>query len=615
MTSGLYRAGTCSAQWLLYLAFLLLFTMSAIAAESPDSPTRSPVQLDAPQGRYELSLALRYVEDPAHDLNLARVQDLQEAGELKGGQSKAFNFGFTDSAYWFHVRLQSLHPDDDEWVLESLYPIMDFLELYIVRPGGEIQHFRSGDSVPFGQRSLSNHNINFAFDLEPEQTVDLYLRAATSGAVQMPLVLWTKDAFFAQDHVSSRLYGLYYGLLLALAIYNLLIFLSIRDMNYLLYVAYIVTYGLFQLSLNGFSFELLWPDSPWWNNRAIAFTMGLGMVFIIAFSQSFLSLKTNAPRTHKLFNIMLVLFIGVMLTSLILPYGPVIRVGTLLTAITSAGIFIVGLRCWLQDFKPARYFMISWTILLCGMLVYALKTFGLLPINFFTEFSIQIGSALEMIFLSLALADRIRLVTTENQRMQREQNQELERRVGMRTLELEEANNKLKELNAIDGLTKLKNRRFFDETIDHEWRKSSRDVSHLSILLLDVDHFKRFNDTYGHQCGDACLQHLADIYKGCVSRAGDFVARYGGEEFAILLCHTSPEGARLVAERVRERVEQHPLEWEGKSLPVTVSVGVSSQIPKSAERDVSALIREADEALYAAKGAGRNRVMVYQRSS
>jgi len=570
-----------------------------------------PVTLEAESEHYDLSLALSYLEDKSGRLELENVRELRQSGEFLGGQSEPLNFGFTESAYWFHVQLDAKNPPEEAWVLESLYPIMDHLQLYVVYPDGNAARFHSGDSVPFDQRSRDHQHINFEFTTKPGQTLELYMRAETSGAVQMPMTLWTKDAFYNKDHLEGRVFGIYYGLILALAVYNLLIFLSIRDLNYLLYVAYIASYGLFQMSLNGFAFEFLWPDSPWWNNRAIAFTMGLGMVFIVAFSQSFLSLKTNAPRTNKLFSLLMLGFIGVSATSLVLPYGPVIRAGTLLTAITAICIFAVGLKSWLQDFKPARYFMIAWTLLLLGMLIYTLKTFGLLPANFVTEFSIQIGSALEMIILSLALADRIRVVTNENQQLQQQQNDVLEKRVSERTLELEEANNKLKELNAIDGLTQLKNREFFYETLDNEWRKNGRDLGNISLLLLDVDYFKEFNDEYGHLCGDACLKHLARIYEDCVSRAGDYVARYGGEEFAILLCHTTAEGAQIVAERVREQVQNTPLEWEGQQLPITVSIGVSSHTPRPKE-DVTTLISEADEALYKAKAEGRNRVKVFQ---
>jgi len=583
---------------------LLLLAMIAIGGNAHG------MELSADQERYDVAAALSYIEDPQGEFDLAQVRQLQRDGAFEGGQTTAPNLGFTDSAYWFHLRLNTGDITEDAWLLEFQYPLLDYIDFYLVQPDGQVRHQQSGDSVPFHQRSRPFHTINFALDLEPATSVDLFLRVETSGAIQMPLVLWSEQAFNQHDHEIRFVYGLYYGLILALAIYNLLIFFSIRDVNYLLYVAYIATYGLFQFALNGLAFEMLWPESPWWNNRSIAFTMGLGMIFILAFSRSFLSLRINAPLADQLFRGLMVLFLGVAVASLILPYDPVIRAGTALTAISAVAIFVVGMRCWLQDFKPARYFMISWAALLGGMVVYTLKTFGLMPANFFTEFSIQIGSALEMIFLSLALADRIRIVTQENQKMQRAITEELESRVRDRTLELEDANRKLKKMNAIDGLTRLKNRQFFDESLVLEWRKASRDRSELSLLLLDVDHFKDFNDTHGHMCGDACLQHIATLFESCVGRAGDFVARYGGEEFVVLLAHTGQQGAAQVAENIRQKVADSPLEWEGQQLPLTVSAGVATEVPGNF-RDAKVLILHADEALYAAKGAGRNQVMIH----
>lgn len=145
--------------------------------------------------------------------------------------------------------------------------------------------------------------------------------------------------------------------------------------------------------------------------------------------------------------------------------------------------------------------------------------------------------------------------------------------------------------------------------MESEWRCNARARHDLSLLLLDVDHFKNVNDNYGHTAGDACLKHMAQLCRECLNRPGDFVARYGGEEFAILLCHTHLEGATVVAERMREKVATTPLDWEGKTITLTVSINVSSTIP-TVDNNMKGLIQPADNALYAAKHAGRNRVQV-----
>jgi diguanylate cyclase (GGDEF)-like protein len=167
------------------------------------------------------------------------------------------------------------------------------------------------------------------------------------------------------------------------------------------------------------------------------------------------------------------------------------------------------------------------------------------------------------------------------------------------------AESRLEELSTTDALTGLRNRRKFDLDIEQEWRRAIRQSRQLAVLLIDADHFKMFNDTYGHQPGDQALMSIADCIGGSVNRAGDCAARYGGEEFAVLLPGTSAEDALVVAERIRLRVEQLPAE-PGK---LTVSIGIASLTPL-VTMEYTGLVEAADKALYAAKAAGRNRSVI-----
>lgn len=172
-----------------------------------------------------------------------------------------------------------------------------------------------------------------------------------------------------------------------------------------------------------------------------------------------------------------------------------------------------------------------------------------------------------------------------------------------------EAQSALELLASKDPLTGLANRRAFDEGLMQEWRRALRCAQPLSLVMFDVDHFKRYNDTYGHQQGDACLRSMALALGGATKRAGDLVARYGGEEFVLVLPGTSAAGAAIVAERVRATVQDLALPHAGSSAAsvVTVSVGVASCIPDES-LSADALVAAADRALYCAKRAGRNRV-------
>lgn len=177
------------------------------------------------------------------------------------------------------------------------------------------------------------------------------------------------------------------------------------------------------------------------------------------------------------------------------------------------------------------------------------------------------------------------------------------------TRQLQEANEALQRLSTLDGLTGLANRRHFNEFLANEWHRAQREAESLSLLMIDIDFFKAFNDHYGHQRGDDCLHQVANILGSAVKRPGDLAARYGGEEFAIVLPRTSASGAVAVAESLRRRLEELPIEHARSPLHrrVTLSVGVAAVIPER-HGTPDRLVEYADRALYEAKRAGRNRV-------
>ncbi|RJQ77314.1 MAG: diguanylate cyclase [Desulfobacteraceae bacterium] len=175
------------------------------------------------------------------------------------------------------------------------------------------------------------------------------------------------------------------------------------------------------------------------------------------------------------------------------------------------------------------------------------------------------------------------------------------------TRQLEEAVEKLDRLSSLDGLTGIKNRRCFDEHINQEWQRGLRNARPLSLILIDIDFFKAYNDTYGHQAGDECLKAVAGALRNVLNRPGDLVCRYGGEEFAVILPETPRKGAVLIAETMRARVQSTGIIHESSQIAnqVTISLGVATTLPA---RDLSPaeLISAADRALYDAKRGGRN---------
>jgi diguanylate cyclase (GGDEF)-like protein len=177
-------------------------------------------------------------------------------------------------------------------------------------------------------------------------------------------------------------------------------------------------------------------------------------------------------------------------------------------------------------------------------------------------------------------------------------------------LELKRHRDTLAQLALTDGLCSIPNRRGFDETLGREWLRAARSGQTLSLMLIDIDHFKSFNDTYGHPAGDACLKRVASLISRALLRPADYVARYGGEEFACILPETAPDGARIFAETLRRTVADERIEhrFAPTNDHVTISVGLASLLPERG-RDITELVELADKALYAAKRSGRNLVV------
>jgi diguanylate cyclase (GGDEF)-like protein len=181
--------------------------------------------------------------------------------------------------------------------------------------------------------------------------------------------------------------------------------------------------------------------------------------------------------------------------------------------------------------------------------------------------------------------------------------------VADRTRQLEEVNRELSRLSMTDALTGLPNRRYFDEVFAVEAKRAASAGNPLSIALLDVDHFKNFNDTHGHAAGDACLRLVARELLRQTPRNGDLAARYGGEEFCILMPNANADGAMIVAERIRRGILGMRVETGGSLAGVTVSIGVHTVLPQETPADLKSLLDAVDRALYRAKQTGRNKVV------
>jgi diguanylate cyclase (GGDEF)-like protein len=601
---------------LLLLCFWLCQTATASAAVRLTSGTVS----------LPLAGQVLVLEDATGAMSLADVK--RRAADFRHfpeSDDAAINFGYTSSVWWLRLDFEAIPAGQHEWLLEVAFPTLDSVEYF--GPSGE--HLSAGDRLPFSMRPLAHRNFVFPVHLGDAGAGSVWLRVESEGTVTVPLRLWQAEAFWRESQSAYAVLSVYFGMLLALALYNLLLWFSLRDRNYLTYVLFVASMAVGQLSLNGLGNEFLWPAWPAWGHLAFVIGFAAAGLFGAMFTRGFLETRRNLPRLDGAVIGLAAMFALSMMMALVAPY----RLAAILTSLTGVTFSVVavlaGLRCWRAGHPGASTFLLAWTVLLIGVAVVGLRNLALLPTTFLSFYALQIGSALEMLLLSFALADRINGLRREKDFAQNEalaakqqltaalqrSQAGLERRVAERTEELEAANARLREnerqLQALahtDALTGLANRLLFNARLQQSMQHARRNHGRIALLLVDLDHFKAVNDSYGHAIGDEVLRAAADRFRSTV-REVDTVARLGGDEFAIVL---SGLGSGADAEHMAQKLVTNlgePMRVLGMPLEVGVSIGVA--LFSSGDLSPAELLRRADQAMYAAKDAGRGCYRVF----
>lgn len=593
----------------------LLFAVLIVIANSLPVGA-SPLLLGDQEAGISMNGAILYVEDAAHTLT---IQDLlTQPPQWTKNDDKTFNKSYNESSWWLKVDIDNPTDDSLSRLLEISYAVLDYIDVYIVEDQRILKEYNLGDKHPYHKRVYDHRNFIVPIEWAPQQKLSVYLRVETTSAVQVPLTLWDEETFFGFDTTRTILQGIFFGTMIVIAAYNLLIFFVLGERTYLLYVGYVLCMPLFLASLGGYSFRYLWPTFTQWNDQSIIVFLSGVVVFGLAFTRSFLEVHNYSRRIDRALVVFWFGGIVLAISAFFIPYHYNITV----LIVWAAGACILALAsgcvCWYKGQSTAKYYTIAWTSMLSGGLILALNKAGILPTNLFTEYGTHIGSSLEVVLLSFALAERINAERRMRYEAQEQAliatqraNEELEGRVHERTRELETLTQQLRDLSNTDQLTGLHNRRHLDTVLGEEWERGKRYNRPLAVILIDIDHFKSVNDTHGHPVGDDCLQEVAKRIKTGVRWPTDFAARYGGEEFCIVLPETETAGAMTVAERIRELIQSEPVATRNGPLDITISAGVHAIVP-AAELKIESLLELADTALYRAKQQGRNRVCQQQ---
>jgi two-component system, sensor histidine kinase LadS len=358
------------------------------------------------------------------------------------------------SAYWGRFYLKTKNPNHDKWLIEIVNPHINQITLYIEDENGKLVKHETGNYLPFFQRGY--YHKNFVYDIYmPNDTNSyrtFYIRMESEHSFGFYYKIRTNKFFDRYSLGEYYLLGMYYGMILIMALYNLLMFFSVKEKAYIYYVLYVLTGGVMSLLEDGTGFEYLWPSHPDINKWIYIVTPIVFLVLFTFYAKSFLEIRKNAPRLNKIINISLILYFCYLAIDLFIKPEPAVFVIFMIPFLI---MYVAAIIIFRKGYRPARYFILGYSFIILSFILFILRINALLgPGDPFTVYAFYYGLIFEIFIFSLALSDRVKILKMEredaqkniiiqlqeNERLKDKVNKELESKVQERTKELNRRN-------------------------------------------------------------------------------------------------------------------------------------------------------------------------------
>lgn len=367
------------------------------------------------------------------------------------------NFQISKSTFWIKFTIKN-NTFLRTLLIELPYPTIDSVTFYAPYVKNTFTIEKTGEFNPFYLRPYHHQNYLFDLNILPNTTKTYYIKVRASEQMQLPLILSSEKYILESLHNTDLYFGVYIGIIIAMLFYNLFLYFVVKDRSYILYVFYILFVGLTQACIQGYAARYLYPDSIFLSNLLMVLIPAMSGVCGLVFVSNYLVIKKNAKNLIKFVNIFYIIYAIIIVLGLFNRFQVANLIMQLNAGLVSFFGLLMGYKSFKNGYKPALFFLIAWSIFLFSVIIYVLKNLNVLPYNNFTLYALQIGSALEVILLSFALADKINIykkekeesqaqalaALQENTRIISEQNVTLERKVNERTTELITANNDIK---------------------------------------------------------------------------------------------------------------------------------------------------------------------------
>lgn len=443
-----------------------------------------------------------------------------------------------NASYW--IRLPIRHNPNSRrlWLLEFYDQTIDHIEAYIPREDGSYVNMEMGDQRPFDSRHILHKNFEFVLDMKSDTVMYYYFRVRSHEFADIRIAFRSVDRFVYYALNEYFLFGTFYGMILIISLYNFLVFIAIREIKNIYYILYILSVAAYAMSYDGIGFQYLWPSHPEWNNYAVGATLYSVIIWGLVFTRRFLRTKANAPRLDRALRWMIIL--RSLLFVVELAFFPKLLTYRNVEIIPLSLIFYTAITVWRSGYRPARFFVIAYGVLFAGFFIRAMVYFNLLPFTTALHYSLHFSFVLEMLFLTFAMGDRIRILKDMRDRAlrriihQHEVNmqlkdkvtRELEQKVQERTQmineknqQLEESNRKLEqqayEINQINSILDLDNwklKNSIKEVLNERLMEKTMDYHQFKTIYPDTLACYRFLETLKWEKGFHCRKCSNEKY-------------------------------------------------------------------------------------------------------
>ena len=455
--------------------------------------------IDATQGRYPLGLVLEFLEDKNKSYSIEAITSGKLDSLFVKSEFVNPNFGMTGSAYWARFTVSNQAARHNNFLLEIEYPFLDRIDVYFNEDDQWLAEY-SGDTFPFDHREIKNRLFLFSLYVQPWQTETFYIRAESlNGSIQLPATLWKPIAFDEKNHNLQFFFGLIYGSILLIIVSNAFLFFTTKDSSYLHYIFAMTSSLILLTTFNGHAFEYIWSESIWLQNNIFPILISSVSFWMSVFCRKFLDTKNFLPTIDLFLYRMLFLQGGSIVSFFFISYNFAVILSTAISTVSFLLLLTAGIWAISRRVQASQLFLAAITFYLVGLVVYVLKSFNFVPLNFFTEYSVQIGAATQVTLISFALGIKLKHLQKERGRAQKEAlrlQQEVTERLEQKVLErTTEINQKAGELEGAYRNLSILSRigRDITSTLDMEEVFTKlydyvKELMDASIFAIDIYH-------------------------------------------------------------------------------------------------------------------------------